>query len=68
MNILYESLLLCKTSNSEFYISDDFKMFVMKRFDILEDGTYLGFEDMCVLTARELKINMMEAMKSVLEL
>ncbi|MDX9813424.1 MAG: type II toxin-antitoxin system HipA family toxin [Sulfurimonadaceae bacterium] len=36
----------------KFYISDDFKMFVMKRFDVLEDGSYLGFEDMCVLTAR----------------
>lgn len=36
----------------EFYISDDFSMFVMKRFDIKEDGNYFGFEDMCVLTAR----------------
>lgn len=36
----------------EFYISDDFSMFVMKRFDIKEDGTYFGFEDMCVLSAR----------------
>lgn len=36
----------------EFYISDDFSMFVMKRFDIKEDGSYFGFEDMCVLTAR----------------
>jgi serine/threonine-protein kinase HipA len=36
----------------EFYISDDLKMFIMKRFDIDTDGTYLGFEDMCVLTAR----------------
>jgi serine/threonine-protein kinase HipA len=36
----------------EFYISDDHKMFVMKRFDIDSDDTYLGFEDMCVLTAR----------------
>lgn len=35
----------------DFYISDDFKMFVMKRFDISDDK-YLGFEDMCVLTAR----------------
>lgn len=35
----------------EFYISDDFSMFVMKRFDINNDK-YLGFEDMCVLTAR----------------
>ena len=36
----------------EFYISDDLSMFVMKRFDIQEHGEYLGFEDMCVLTAR----------------
>ena len=35
----------------EFYISDDFKMFIIKRFDI-QDDKYLGFEDMCVLTAR----------------
>ncbi|OHD97997.1 MAG: hypothetical protein A3E21_03135 [Sulfurimonas sp. RIFCSPHIGHO2_12_FULL_36_9] len=37
----------------EFYLSDDFSMFVMKRFDIKEEGSYFGFEDMCVLTARE---------------
>ncbi|MGM0518757.1 MAG: type II toxin-antitoxin system HipA family toxin [Campylobacterota bacterium] len=36
----------------EFYISDDKKMFIMKRFDISQDESYLGFEDMCVLTAR----------------
>lgn len=36
----------------EFYLSDDLSMFVMKRFDIKDDGSYLGFEDMCVLTAR----------------
>lgn len=36
----------------EFYVSDDLKMFIMKRFDVAEDDTYLGFEDMCVLTAR----------------
>ena len=40
-----------KLPTPEFYISDDFKMFIMKRFDILEN-TYLGFEDVCVLTAR----------------
>ena len=40
-----------KLPTPEFYISNDFKMFIMKRFDILEN-TYLGFEDMCVLTAR----------------
>ena len=33
----------------EFYLSQDRKLFIMKRFDIKEDNTYLGFEDMCVL-------------------
>lgn len=50
----YFCMKACFYSNlptPEFYISDDFKMFIMKRFDILEDS-YLGFEDMCVLTAR----------------
>jgi len=37
----------------EFYISDDYKLFIMKRFDIKEDGSYLGFEDMCVLQAKQ---------------
>ena len=37
----------------EFYISDDKKLFIMKRFDIKEDGSYLGFEDMCVLQAKK---------------
>jgi serine/threonine-protein kinase HipA len=36
----------------EFYVSDDHTMFIMKRFDIDETNHYLGFEDMCVLTAR----------------
>lgn len=33
----------------EFYLSQDRKLFIMKRFDIKVDNTYLGFEDMCVL-------------------
>ena len=37
----------------EFYLSDDNKLFIMKRFDIKDDGSYLGFEDMCVLQARQ---------------
>lgn len=36
----------------EFYMSDDHALFVIKRFDIKKDNAYLGFEDMCVLTAR----------------
>ncbi len=50
----YFCMKACSYANlptPEFYISDDFKMFVMKRFDIIENE-YLGFEDMCVLTAR----------------
>ena len=39
-------------STPNFYLSDDLSMFVMKRFDVKENGEYLGFEDMCVLTAR----------------
>jgi len=36
----------------EFYMSDNRSLFIMKRFDIKEDESYLGFEDMCVLTGR----------------
>ncbi|CAN8142757.1 serine/threonine-protein kinase HipA [uncultured Thiomicrorhabdus sp.] len=36
----------------EFYLSDDERCFVMKRFDITEQGDYLGFEDFCVLQAK----------------
>jgi len=37
----------------EFYLSDDESLFVMKRFDITEEGECLGFEDMCVLQAKQ---------------
>ena len=37
----------------EFFISDDDRLFIMKRFDVKEDGGYLGFEDMCVLQAKQ---------------
>ncbi|WP_024954349.1 type II toxin-antitoxin system HipA family toxin [Sulfurospirillum arcachonense] len=36
----------------EFFISDDNQLFIMKRFDVKEDGSYIGFEDMCVLQAK----------------
>lgn len=35
----------------EFYMSNDRKMFIMKRFDIREDR-YLGFEDMCSILSK----------------
>lgn len=37
----------------EFYLSDDESLFIMKRFDLKEDGSALGFEDMCVLQAKQ---------------
>lgn len=37
----------------EFYLSEDDQFFIMKRFDIAENGNPLGFEDMCVLQARQ---------------
>lgn len=35
----------------QFYLSSDDKLFIMKRFDIVNDK-YLGFEDLCVLQAK----------------
>jgi len=52
----YVCMTIVKKANipvPEFYISDDQKLFIMKRFDIKDDGTYLGFEDMCVLQAKK---------------
>ena len=37
----------------DFYISKDHKLFIMKRFDIKDDGLKIGFEDMCVLQAKQ---------------
>jgi len=35
----------------EFYISDNGGLFIMRRFDLTQDGASLGFEDMCSLQA-----------------
>lgn len=37
----------------EFYLSSDDKLFIMKRFDLRDDDLVLGFEDMCVLQAKQ---------------
>ena len=37
----------------EFYLSDDESLFIMKRFDLNDEGNALGFEDMCVLQAKQ---------------
>lgn len=43
---------LANIETPEFYISDDEKLFIMKRFDKVEDK-YIGFEDMCVLMGKQ---------------
>lgn len=51
----YFCMRACRHANlptPEFYMSEDRSMFIMKRFDVDESGEYLGFEDMCVLSAR----------------
>ena len=48
-----QALKYAKIPVPEFYLSDDDKLFIMKRFDIEDDGKCLGFEDMCVLQARQ---------------
>ncbi|MCD2449768.1 type II toxin-antitoxin system HipA family toxin [Methylicorpusculum oleiharenae] len=37
----------------EFYLSDDDALFVMKRFDLTDQGECIGFEDMCVLQGKQ---------------
>jgi serine/threonine-protein kinase HipA len=51
----YYCMKIVKLANievPEFYISDDEKLFIMKRFDKIEDS-YIGFEDMCVLMGKQ---------------
>ncbi len=45
--------MFVKFAVPEYYISSDDKLFIMKRFDILDNGDKLGFEDMCVLQAKQ---------------
>jgi len=35
-----------------FFLSDDKKLFVIKRFDRASEGAYLGFEELCVLQGK----------------
>lgn len=54
----YVCLMLCKYSGldvPDFYISDNGKLFISKRFDIDSQGNALGFEDFCVLQAKSTK-------------
>ncbi len=54
----YISMTLCKKAGlnvADFYLSDNAKLFVSKRFDIDDSGNPLGFEDFCVLQAKSTK-------------
>lgn len=55
INEYYCMLILQKANINvpEFYLSDDNQLFVMKRFDVKHNGQYSGFEDMCVLQAKQ---------------
>ena len=51
----YYCMKIVKLANievTEFFISDDEKLFIMKRFDKIDDN-YIGFEDMCVLMGKQ---------------
>lgn len=37
----------------KFYLSDDDRLFIMKRFDLDDQGETLGFEDLCVLQGKQ---------------
>lgn len=52
----YCCMLACRNAGipvPEFYLSDDESLFIMKRFDLKDSGVALGFEDMCVLQAKQ---------------
>jgi serine/threonine-protein kinase HipA len=54
----YVCLMLCRNAGlnvPDFYISDNGKLFISKRFDIDANGLALGFEDFCVLQAKSTK-------------
>jgi len=47
-----EAIRFSGLSVAEYYLSENRSMFVMKRFDIKDDGTFYGFEDGCVLLGK----------------
>lgn len=52
----YCCMLACQHAGipvPQFYLSDDESLFIMKRFDLKDSGEALGFEDMCVLQAKQ---------------
>lgn len=51
----YFCMIACKKAGLKvpgFYLSENRKLFVMRRFDIKSENEYFGFEDMCVLLGK----------------
>lgn len=47
-----EAVRLSGLSVPEYYLSKNRSMFIMKRFDLKDDGSFYGFEDGCVLLGK----------------
>ncbi|MDD4950897.1 type II toxin-antitoxin system HipA family toxin [Sulfuricurvum sp.] len=47
-----EAVRLAGLPTPQFKLSENRLMFIMKRFDLKDDGNYLGFEDGCVLLGK----------------
>jgi serine/threonine-protein kinase HipA len=47
-----EAVRLAGLSTPQYKLSENRSMFIMKRFDLKNDGNYLGFEDGCVLLGK----------------
>lgn len=47
-----EAIRLSGLPVPEYRLSENRSMFIMKRFDLKDDGSYLGFEDGCVLLGK----------------
>jgi len=47
-----EAIRLSGLSIPEYHLSENRSMFIMKRFDIKNDGSFYGFEDGCVLLGK----------------
>jgi serine/threonine-protein kinase HipA len=47
-----EAIRLAGLPTPQYKLSNNRSMFIMKRFDLKDDGSYLGFEDGCVLLGK----------------
>lgn len=50
--ICMELAKACQIETPEFWLSDDQQLFIMRRFDLKNDGTYRAMEDMAVMQGK----------------